>query len=242
MRAILLAAGKGERLGDITKSIPKPMLKINDEVILEHNMKWLKKYGIKEFYVNLHYLPKVIKGYFKSNRVPGVKVRYSYERVILGTAGAIKKIASNWKAPFLVIYADNFYPLGYNLNKFIDFYFRKKISFLIALYKNKREIYKSGVVLLKENHLIDEFIEKPLRHDKIQKKQFSDNCFINTGIYLLDPSVVDYIAPGYSDFGKDIFPKLIDGSIPVYGYIFQNKLIPIDTIELYREYTRKDVE
>jgi len=56
MRAILLAAGKGERLRDITKSIPKPMLKIKGKPILEHNIEWLKSHGITKIYINLHHL------------------------------------------------------------------------------------------------------------------------------------------------------------------------------------------
>lgn len=65
MRAILLAAGKGERLRDITKSIPKPMLKIKGKPILEHNIEWLKSHGITKIYINLHHLPDVITDYFE---------------------------------------------------------------------------------------------------------------------------------------------------------------------------------
>ena len=55
MKAIILAAGKGERLGELTRSIPKPMLKIGSKPILEHNIEWLRDYGIRDIYINLHH-------------------------------------------------------------------------------------------------------------------------------------------------------------------------------------------
>ncbi|MCK4786724.1 MAG: nucleotidyltransferase family protein, partial [Desulfobacteraceae bacterium] len=121
MKAIILAAGKGERLKELTEKVPKPMLRINGEIILEHNLKWLKEYGIEEVFINLHYLPEVIQDYFKNGNAWGIKINYSCEKEILGTAGGVKKIIEDcgwnkWDDDFLLIYGDNLYPFSYNLN------------------------------------------------------------------------------------------------------------------------------
>lgn len=233
MRAILLVAGKGERLGRVTETIPKPMLKVKGEIILEHNIKWLKKHGIKDFYINLHYLPEVVKDYFGDGHKWGVSIKYSYESRLLGTAGAVRNIVNcfkedKWGYDFFVIYSDNFYPFHYNLKAFADFYFKKKGLISIGLYRKKRELYKSGVVFLDKDNRISGFIEKPKNVDR------QEGGLINTGIYVVNKQLVDYIPRGFSDFGIDIFPKLIKRKIPMYGYVFRKSLIAVDTLELYQ--------
>ena len=68
LRTIILAAGKGTRLEGITQDIPMPMLNIKGEIILEHNLKWLRNFDIKDIYINLHHKPEVIKDYFNDGR------------------------------------------------------------------------------------------------------------------------------------------------------------------------------
>jgi NDP-sugar pyrophosphorylase family protein len=122
MKAIILAAGKCKRLKGTVDNIPKPMIRIKGEPILEHNVEWLKRFGIKEIYINLHHFPDAIKNYFGDGKKMGVKIRYSYEPKLLGTAGGVRRIIDKyWNSEdtdtFLVIYGDNF--LDFNLNKII---------------------------------------------------------------------------------------------------------------------------
>lgn len=231
MKAILLAAGKGERLKEITQKIPKPMLKIKGEVILEHNIKWLKEQGIRNVYINLHYLSEAIKNYFRDGKKLGVKIYYSYEPIILGTAGGVKKIVSSWrrKETFMVIYGDNFYHLAYNLKDMIKFHFNKKGIATVGLYRKKSEAKKSGVVMVDRNNLITNFTEKPSWKDRIK------GDLINTGLYILEPKILNYVPDGYSDFGKDIFQRLLKNKLPVYGFLFKDSLVAIDTPELYKK-------
>jgi NDP-sugar pyrophosphorylase family protein len=231
IKAIILAAGKSTRLKNITKNIPKPMLKVGDEIVLEHNILWLKKFKVCDIYVNLHYLPKTIKDYFGDGKKLGVKIKYSYEKEILGTAGGTKKIIDkykkdNWKKNFLVIYGDSFYPYGYNLEKFIAFHKKKKSIATIGFYHKKSEIWKSGIAVLDKNKRIKNFIEKP------DSKEIKSDL-VNTGIYIFSPKIISHLPKDFSDFGKDIFPTLLKKHIPIYGYVFRQDLIPIDTPELY---------
>jgi len=246
MKAIILAAGKGERLKEITKKTPKPMLKVKGEIILEHNLKWLKRYGIREIFINLHHLPNLIRSYFKDGSKWGIEITYSYEKRILGTAGGVRKILSDctkqkWYDDFLVVYGDNFYPLSYDLERFINSHFRNEGIATIGLYRKKTEICKSGVAILNKDNLIVDFVEKPkLINSKSKNQELRSDIIrrglINTGLYAMNHKVLDYIPEGFSDFGRDVFPDLLKKRIPIYGYVFRDQLIAVDTVRLYEKH------
>ena len=86
MRALILCAGLGTRLGKLTKDIPKPMIKVAGKPILEHLVDHLNKFGITEIIVNLHYKPEVIMNYF------GTRLLYFYEPRLLGEEGTLKAL------------------------------------------------------------------------------------------------------------------------------------------------------
>ena len=109
MQAVILAAGKGERLGAITQVIPKPMIKIAGKPILEHNILMCKKNGVEEILINLHHLPHVIKNYFGNGEKWGVSISYKYEPKLLGTSGTVSNYKDFLKKPFFVIYGDNYF-------------------------------------------------------------------------------------------------------------------------------------
>lgn len=231
MRAIVLAAGKGERLKGITMSLPKPMIKVNGKPIIEHTIEWLKSYGIEEIYINLHHIPQKIVKHFGNGSKFGVRITYSFENELLGTAGAVKKIADEYfiqlrseLEPFLVVYGDNLY--DYSLLEIINFHKIKKGIATIALYE-KEDVSQSGIVLLDNDSKIMTFIEKP--------KQAISNL-VNTGTYILEPSVLNYIPPNKMvDFGKDVFPEMIRKKESIYGLIVKGNLIAIDTLDLLRK-------
>jgi NDP-sugar pyrophosphorylase family protein len=245
MKAIVLAAGKGERLRRVVKDVPKPMIKINGKPILEHNIELLRSYDIADIYINLHYLPDVIRNYFNNGKKWDVNITYSYEPKILGTAGGVRKIANDcWKLevggknpkgenslkplpsnlqPFLVIYGDNYY--NYNLAEIIKFHNEKKGLGTIGVYE-KEDVSQSGIVEMNNNNKIIRFIEKPKPYEIVSH-------LVNTGIYICEPDVISYIPEGFSDFGKDILPFIIKRE-KVYGYVLKGRLIAIDTPELLR--------
>jgi len=251
MRAIVLAAGKGERIIEITSTIPKPMIKIMGKPILEHNINWLNHYGIKDIYINLHHLPEVIKDYFKDGSRWGVKIAYSYESELLGTAGAVRKIAEEcWhlrtnnyclsdaykdlrdskeqkeKDTFVVVYGDNLFE--YNLKDIIDFHNRKKGVVTIAVYE-KDNVSQSGIVLLDNDDKILKFIEKPKSEEIVSH-------LVNTGLYILESGVLNYIPSNkVVDFGKDVFPKMIQKGENMFGVIVKDNLMAIDTLELLKK-------
>jgi len=245
MKTIILAAGKGKRLGELTRTIPKPMLKIRTKPILEHNIEWLKDYGIRDIYINLHHSPGAIKSYFKNGKKWGVNIQYSYEPKLLGTAGAVRKIVedfwikSSWEEekhnsystlhnPFLVVYGDNLFE--YDLREIINFHERKKGIATIAVYE-RDDVNQSGIVLLNDENKIIKFTEKPKPDEAISH-------LVNTGLYILEPKVLDYIPSNkVLDFGKDVFPKMIQKNENIFGVIFKGNLTAVDTPFLYKQIT-----
>lgn len=227
MKAVLLAAGKGRRLKGITKTIPKPMLKVRNKPILQHNIEWLRSYGIRDVYINLHHLPEVIMEYFKDGSQHGIRITYSYEKILLGTAGAVKKISETYwkrgKSPFLVIYGDNL--LNFDLKKIIRFHRIKRGKATIALYQ-KGNVSQSGIVQLDKNGRVMKFIEKPQPEEAV-----SD--LVNTGIYVLERDILKYIPDNeVFDFGNDLFPIALENGEKIFGILVRGKLIAVDTPEL----------
>lgn len=219
MKAIILAAGKSERLGNMI-NIPKPMIEINGKPILEHNIELCKKYGINNIYINLHHLPHTIMKYFGDGKKFGVNIKYSYENKLLGTSGSVRNIIKKYKSfnnNFFVIYGDNY--SNYNLDLL------KSDSIANIGFHYREDVESSGVAEFDENMRIISFFEKP------EKEQIS-SYWVNAGIYYLSPEIIKYIPEGFSDFSKDIFPKLINNNIPIYGVCSDSDVKAFDTPEM----------
>ena len=228
MKCLILAAGLGSRLGKITKNSPKPMIKYKGKPILEHNILCCKKSGITEIFINLHHMGNIIQEYFGDGSKWGVNIKYSYETKLLGTAGALRKISKHInERGFLIIYGDNL--IDYNLKKIYETHMSHKFLLTITL-AILREAQNSGIVTLLEDSSISSFIEKP-------KQLTSGNHLVNMGVYFLDKKILDYIDTGYCDFANNVFPKLIENNIKIYGHIEEKNVVAFDTIKLYNKNT-----
>jgi len=224
MKAMILAAGEGARLRPLTERMPKPMIPIAGRPILEHNIRLLAKHGIRELVINLHHCPEAITGYFGDGKAWGVSITYSYEPVLLGSAGAVKKVGHLFNGMFLVVYGDNLTTC--NLQKLCAFHQEKGSAGTIALF-HRDDPASSGIVELGEDAHIIRFLEKPT-----PDQMFSH--WVNAGLLVFEPEVLEYIpADVPSDFGRDILPALIAASRRLYGYRMTEDLQWIDTLEDY---------
>ena len=107
MRAMILAAGRGERLRPLTERVPKPMIPIGGEPLIVHQLRWLRRAGIEEVVVNLHHLGEQVEGHVGNGGDVGIRVRYSREASLLGTGGGIKRaLPLLGDDPFLVLNGD----------------------------------------------------------------------------------------------------------------------------------------
>jgi len=234
MKAVILAAGKGERLKNITVSTPKPMIVFKGKPIIQYNIELCKKYGIEDIYINVHHHAEQIKEYFGDGRRFGVKIEYSFEKELLGTSGAVKKIADEfWKGEnqddfFFVIYGDQF--SGFNLSSMIKKINQYETLGVIAFHY-REDVEHSGVSEFDDDYRITRFIEKP-------KKGETKSHWVNAGIYLLKKEIMNFIPKGVSDFAKEIFPQMLKSEMPLYGICEKLDVRYFDTIEMYNKNIR----
>jgi len=231
MKAVILAGGRGERMGKITKKIPKPMIRIGGLPVLEHQINLLKRYNIKEIILIVNYLSEVIEKYFVDGKKLGVKISYFKEGIPLGTTGGIKEIENELKEDFIVIYGDIM--LDVDMSRIIAFH-RKKNSVCTMVVHPNNHPYDSDLVEVDDNQRIVAFHPKPHEDGKYFRN------LVNAGLYVMSPEILKYVKKGAkSDFGKDIFPKIFRKAI-LYGYNTAEYLKDIGTpkrlLEVEKDY------
>lgn len=226
MKAVLLAAGKGSRIKELSDVTPKPMFKYKGKPIIEHNIELCKRFSIDEIYINTHHHAKQIKEYVGSGEKYNLKINYSFENKLLGTSGALLKFKEYLnKEPFYVIYSDQI--ADFDLQELINKYNENKCLGVIAFHY-REDVFHSGVAEFDSNYKVEKFIEKP-------KPGESESHWVNAGIYLLNPDIYNLIPNGFSDFGKDIFPKILSEKQNIYGVCSKREVKVFDTIEMYNK-------
>lgn len=227
MRAVLMAGGSGTRLRPLTCDLPKPMVPILNRPISEHIINLLKRNGVNEVIATLYYLPDVMRDYFQDGKDFGVKMTYAVEEdQPLGTAGCVKNIAELLDDTFFVISGDSV--TDFDLQEAVRFHKQKgsKATLVLAHVPNPVEF---GVVITDAEHRIQRFLEKPSTSEI-----FSDT--VNTGTYILEPEVLDYLpADQECDFSKDLFPLLLAKGEPMFGYVAEGYWCDVGHLDAYRE-------
>lgn len=210
MKVVIMAGGEGTRLRPLTLTRPKPMIYVVGKPVMEHIVELLARKGFKDLIVTLYYLPEIIQEYFDDGSHWNVRIEYSIEETPLGTAGSVKYALKNKeKDRILIISGDAL--TDFDLNEALKFHEEKKALATIIL-KSVENPLEYGVVITNEEGRILRFLEKPGWGEV-----FSDN--VNTGIYILEPEVLDYIPDNTSfDFSRDLFPLLLSKNSPLFGY------------------------
>lgn len=209
MKGMILAAGEGSRLRPMTLTMPKPMVPIGDKPLLERTIAWLRRYGVVEIGVNLHYKPDVITSYFGDGSAWGVRLTYSHEPDILGTAGGVKALESLFDETFVIVYGDVLTAL--DLDAVAAFHRQRQAQATVVLYHVPNP-WECGLVDIDDTGRIRRFVEKPPR-DQV----FTD--LANAGVYIVEPGVLAHVPVGrFYDFGHDLFPRLLEQGIPLFGY------------------------
>ncbi len=209
MKMFILGAGLGTRLRTLGLDVPKVMAPIGGKPLLQHHIELFRQQGFTDFIVNLHYLPEKITGHFGDGSKYGVKMTYSHEPELLGTAGGVKKMEAELRGgTFVVLYGDNLVKV--DLRPVVQFHRDRRADATVALMESP-EPWTGGVVEMKPDGRVVRFVEKPPRD------QVSTNL-INAGILVLEPSVLDLIPTGqFYDFGKDVMPRLLKEGRPVFA-------------------------
>lgn len=217
MKAIILAGGFGTRLRPLTEHLPKPLVPLLNKPAMAYSIDLLHRHGIYDISVTLAFLPHKIREAF------GASLVYFEEDRPLGTAGSVLKAREFLKETFVVLSGDALTDV--DLTAAIAFHRRKgAVATLVLTHADDPQPF-GGVVLGREGK-IEHFIEKP-----DWAGVASD--LVNTGIYVLEPEVLELIGEGSFDFGRDLFPEMLHEGLPMYGYVMQDYWCDIGDVGAY---------
>jgi len=175
---VLMAGGLGTRLKQLTADTPKPLLKIGDKPILETILFNFIEYGFSRFFISVNYKSEMIEEYFGDGSRWGIQIEYLREHKKLGTAGALSLMLEKPSAPIVVMNGDLLTKV--NFQQLLEFHSEHKAAATMCVREYDFQV-PYGVVTL-DNHRILSIEEKPIQR-----------FFVNAGIYILDPEVLDVI-------------------------------------------------
>ena len=201
--AIIMAGGRGQRLKPLTDTIPKPLLKVGDKSIMEHNVDRLALYGIEDFWISVNYLGDQIVDYFGDGKDKNRSIQYVWEDEPLGTIGSASKIDNFKHEHVLVSNSDILTNLDYEAF-YLDF-LEKDADFAVATIPYNVSI-PYAVMETSNGHVLN-FKEKP-----------TYTYYSNGGIYLMKRSVLEYIPKGRHFNATDLMEKLIKENRKVVSY------------------------
>ena len=220
-----MAGGEGSRLRPLTVDRPKPMVHIANAPVMEHIIRLLQRHGIRDVVVTVQYLSGVIQEYFREGQDLDARIRYSLEEIPLGTAGSVKATQDYLDEPFLVISGDAL--TDFDLTALVDFHNKSRAAATLTLHRVPNPL-EYGVVITGEAGRILRFQEKP-RWDEVLGNT------VNTGIYMIDPSIFDLIPKGRPfDFSNDVFPEMLRRGLPLYGFVADGYWTDVGTVDEYR--------
>lgn len=228
MKAMVLTAGYGTRLGALTQDMPKPMLRLQGRPLLEYIICHLARHGFNKIVINLHFMPDTIQDYFGDGSRFGVELVYSYEPELLGTAGGVKKIADFLKDgdAFMVHYGDVLTDQDFTAM----LHFHNKNNALASLLIHRR-VRSNSIVSMDEQGRIIGFLERPTEDARRGVK----SPWVNSGVCICDPQLLDKIpADTVCDLPRDIFPMLIDTEC-LFGFPLSGYRCAVDSVDRLAE-------
>ncbi|MCL6515563.1 nucleotidyltransferase family protein [Alicyclobacillus sp.] len=225
MRAVIMAGGRGSRLMPLTRTVPKPMVPLLDRPVMEYIVELLARHGFHEIDVTLGYLPDAIRRHFGDGRQFGVRMTYHVESIPLGTAGGVKRAASGFADAFLVMSADALTDM--DLGQAMAAH-RASGAWATLVLATVPCPLGYGVVDLSVDGFVEAFVEKPSTWT--EGRLYT----VNTGVYILEPSILAFIPDGEPyDFGRQLFPRLLEAGIPLYGHVAGGYWSDIGTLQQY---------
>jgi dTDP-glucose pyrophosphorylase len=218
--AVIMAGGRGERLRPLTDSTPKPLLKIGEKPIIEHNIDRLISFGIDDFWLSVRYLGEQLQGYFKDGEQKNIKVEYVWETEPLGTIGAVSKINNFEHDYILVTNSDILTNLDYE-----DFF----LTFLesgadLSVLTIPYDVKVPYAVLETSNNHVLSFKEKP-----------TYTYYSNGGIYLIKRELLELIPEGNFFDATDFMETLINKNYKVHSYPLRGYWLDIGKHQDYKK-------
>jgi len=229
MQAIILAGGKGKRLKSLTKTIPKPLIQLNNKPLIDRILDHVKQYGVNNVIMCTGYLAEKIMSHLNAKNY-GVMISESQESKPLGTAGPLHLIKNRLDKEFFVLYGDVY--ITVNLKKMLDFHHQQNADVTLALHSSDHP-QDSTVVTIDNNEMITSFVEKP------GEKWKKYGNLTSAALYVVKKDIIKFIREGrVVDFARDVFPQMLKNGKKLYGYVTDEYAKDIGTPKRYEEVNR----
>lgn len=200
MKVVIMAGGKGTRISSVASDIPKPMIKVADRPILEHQISCLRAQGLCDIILIVGHFGGVIQEYFKDGKEFGVSIEYFCENEPLGTAGGLYYFKDILTSDFLLMNGDILFDIDFR--KFIEFHYNKKAIASIVSHPNNHP-YDSALLVTDMEKRVTRWLHKE-EYREVYKNR------VNAGIHILSPQILDSITePVKTDLDRDILKPLI---------------------------------
>lgn len=224
--AIVMAGGRGQRLKAMTDNVPKPLLKIGEKPIIEHNIDRLISYGIDDFWISVRYLGEQIEAYFKDGSQKNISTQYVWEDEPLGTIGAASKVVGFLHDYVLITNSDILTNLDYE-DFFLSFLKSEADLSVVTIPYDVKVPY--AVMETSNNHVLS-FKEKP-----------TYTYYSNGGIYLMKKKVIDLIPKNTFFNATDLMELLIKQDLKVHSYPLRGYWLDIGKPEDFKK-AQEDVK
>lgn len=223
-----MAGGFGTRLRPLTNNLPKPMVPMANKPIIDHIIELLKSHSITDLTALLYFQPESIQRHLGDGSAHGVRLDYISANVDYGTAGSVALAMRKKQAKGATIVISGDVLTDIDLTRAMEFHKKNRAVATIILTRVENPL-PFGIVITDKKGNIERFLEKPSWGEV-----FSDT--INTGIYILENEVLDFIPEDREfDFSKDLFPLLLEKKKPVYGYAAEGYWKDIGSLDEYRQ-------
>ena len=190
MKVVIMAGGRGTRITSVASDIPKPMIKIGDKPVLEHELECLRSQGFTDIIITVSHLGHIIMDYFgdgskvspATGKPFGVHIEYYFEKEPLGNAGALFKIKEKLTEDFLLLNADALFDVDFN--RFVDYH--RQRGALVTLFAHANDHpYDSGLLVVDKDNYVQQWLTK-----EDTRPQYYRNI-VNGGLHVISPKVLD---------------------------------------------------
>jgi NDP-sugar pyrophosphorylase family protein len=232
MKAMILAAGKGERLLPLTQVTPKPLFPVANWPIIRYNIEFLKHYGFTEIIINVFHLAKQLEQELGDGSAMGARLSYSYEEELWGTGGGLKQVEKFFadEETFVVMNADVL--IDFDLEDALHFHKRNEAVATMVLTR-EASIKTYGAVDIDEDSRVRNIA------GRIADVRESDRISaVFTGVHILSPKIFEYIPPNINScINAYAYPKMIQNKEHVQGYLMEGYWADIGRPETYFQTT-----
>jgi len=227
MQVVILAGGKGTRMGELAGQLPKPMIPIAGKPILQYQIELARRFQCTEILLLTGHLGETIEDHFGDGSDWGVHIQYHREDRPLGTAGALREVEDRLADDFLVFYGD--IVMDVDLDALGAFHAERRPLATLVVHPNNHP-YDSDLLEIDEEGRVVAFHPKP--HDP---QRYYRNL-VNAALYVLSPDILRQIPKGrFADLGRDVFPKLVSDGRPLLGYSTPEYITDVGTPERLAE-------